>query len=135
MQTSKVHSQVLSFKDSFPEVAQKVPWDSSFSWSVSGKELTITLLRESVTMLCIKLELHRSVRSKFLIPNSCKDLFIVIMAQNVQLKQCWGQTMGHPQNVACNTASGSYFMSLLVNHLSLENKTTLSKRKVPKPLC
>lgn len=133
MQTSQVHSQVLSFKDSFPEVAQMSP--RALAGMYLGKSSWLHFWGNSVTMLYIKLELLRSVRSRFLILNSWKDLFIVIMAQSMQLNQCWSQTMGNPPKVACNSASGSYFMSLLVNCLSLENRTTLSKRKTPKPLC
>lgn len=115
MQTPQVHSQVLSFKDSFPEVAQMSP--GALAGMYLGKSSRLHFWGSSVTMLYIKLELLRSVRSRFFIPNSWKDLFIVVMAQSVQLKQCWSQTLGHPQNVASNSASGSYFMSWLVSLL------------------
>lgn len=70
----------------------------------------------------------KGVRSRFLIPNSWKDFVMAVTSQSMQLNQCRSQ--------ACISASGrSYFMSLLANHFSLENWTTLSKgrRRYPNP--
>lgn len=132
MQTSKVHSQVLLFKDSFPEVAQMS--SAALAGLYLGKSSWLHLWGSSVTMLYIKLGLLRSVRSRFFIPNSWKDLFIVIMAQSVQLKQGWSHPMGHPQNVLCNSASRSYLIPLPVSCLSLEQNHPKQEEGTQTPL-
>ena len=74
--------------------------------------------------------------SLFKILERILDFGTAVTAQTVQLNQCQSQAMGNAQEVACISASGrSYFMSLLANHLSLENWTILCKgqRRYPNP--
>lgn len=102
-----------------------------------GKSSRLHFWGSSVAMLYIKLvSCSKGVRSRFLIPNSWKDFDMAITAQSVQLNQCWSQATGNTQEVACSSASGrSYFLSLLADHLSLENWTTINKgqRRYPNP--